>query len=42
MTDILNLLAQKPELEKNNSHITRNEGYEKSLSREQVIRGDLS
>ncbi|MFA4823706.1 MAG: glycosyltransferase family protein [Methanoregula sp.] len=42
MTDILNLLAQKPELEKINSHIKRNEGYEKSLSRESVIRGDLS
>lgn len=40
MTDILKLLAQKPELEKINSHITRNEGYEKSLSRDKTIRGD--
>ena len=40
MTDILKLLAQKPELEKINSHITRNEGYEKSLSRDLKVPGD--
>ncbi|WML68413.1 MAG: 8-amino-3,8-dideoxy-manno-octulosonate cytidylyltransferase [Methanoregula sp. SKADARSKE-2] len=34
MTDILNLLARKPELQKINSHISRNQGYEKSLSQD--------
>ena len=34
MTDILNLLARKPELQKINSHISRNQGYKKSLSQD--------
>jgi spore coat polysaccharide biosynthesis protein SpsF len=36
LTEILNLLAQKPELVEINSHITRNEGYHKSLSRDRA------
>ena len=42
MTDILNLLKKNPGLLKINSHIPRNEGYEKSLSRDRKLRGDSS
>ena len=42
MTDILNLLEKNPELYRINSHIPRNEGYKKSLSRDRLLRGDSS
>lgn len=40
MADILKLLLKKPGLKNINIHIRRNEGYEKSLSRDRIVQGD--
>jgi len=40
MDDVLKLFLKKPELKNINSHIKRNEGYEKSLSHDRIVRGD--
>lgn len=41
MADILKLLTEKPELKNINSHLLRNEGYNKSLKQDRIIQGDL-
>ncbi|MFA4884236.1 MAG: glycosyltransferase family protein [Candidatus Margulisiibacteriota bacterium] len=38
MDDILEYLAKYPELEQINSHITRNEGYQKSLREDKIVK----
>ena len=40
MEEILELLAKHPELEEINKHLTRNEGYQKSLKEDEIL--DLS
>jgi spore coat polysaccharide biosynthesis protein SpsF (cytidylyltransferase family) len=40
MKEILGLLAKHPELEEINKHLTRNEGYQKSLKEDEIL--DLS
>jgi spore coat polysaccharide biosynthesis protein SpsF len=37
MDDILKLLAKHPELEEINRHISRNEGYQKSLKEDEIV-----